>query len=69
MDSDRNPLARLRPAQRFQVMTALAIMWSTIFCAIAGIMIWYPAYVVAHLILLSIGTLVTTVVFKTAGKR
>ncbi len=69
MDPSRNPLAKLRPAQRFQIMATLAIMWSLIFCAMAGIMIWYPAYVAAHLVLLVIGTLVTTVVFRSAAKR
>ena len=69
MDPSRNPLAKLRPAQRFQIMATLAIMWSLIFCAMAGIMVWYPAYVAAHFVLLAIGTLVTTVVFKSAAKR
>ena len=69
MDPSRNPLAKLRPAQRFQIMATLAVMWSLIFCAMAGIMIWYPAYVAAHLVLLAIGTLVTTVVFRSAARR
>ena len=69
MDPSRNPLSKLRPAQRFQVMAVLAIMWSLIFCAMAGIMIWYPAYVAAHFALLAIGTLVTTVVFRSAAKQ
>ena len=69
MDPSRNPLAKLRPAQRFQIMATLAIMWSLIFCAMAGIMVWYPAYVAAHLVLLAIGTLVTAVVFKSAAKQ
>lgn len=68
MDPSRNPLAKLRPAQRFQIMATLAIMWSLIFCAMAGIMVWYPAYVAAHFVLLAIGTLVTAVVFKSAAK-
>ena len=68
MDSSRNPLARLRPAERFQIMATLAIMWSLIFCAMAGIMVWYPAYLAAHFVLLAIGTLVTAVVFKSAEK-
>lgn len=69
MDPSRNPLARLQPAQRFQIMATLAIMWSLIFCAMAGIMVWYPAYVAAHFVLLVIGTLTTAVLFKSAGKR
>jgi len=69
MDPTRNPLAKIPPAQRFQIMTMLAIMWSLIFCSMAGIMVWLPAYVVAHLILLAIGTFVTAMVFRSASKR
>ena len=68
MDPSKNPLAKLHPAQRFQIMATLAIMWSLIFCAMAGIMVWYPAYVAAHLVLLVIGTLVTAMVFKSSAK-
>ena len=50
-------------------MIMLAIMWSLIFCGMAGIMVWYPAYVAAHLVLLAIGTLVTAMVFRSASKR
>lgn len=69
MDPSRNPLAKLRPAQRFQIMATLAIMWSLIFCAMAGIMIWYPTYVAAHLVLLATGTFVTTVIFRSAARQ
>jgi hypothetical protein len=69
MNPSRNPLAKLPPAQRFQVMVMLSIMWSLIFCGMAGIMVWYPAYVAAHLVLLAIGALVTTLVFRSASKR
>ena len=68
MDPSRNPLAKLPPAQRFQIMATLAIMWSLIFCAMAGIMVWYPAYVAAHFVLLAIGTLVTAGVFKSTAR-
>ena len=69
MDPSQNPLAKLPPAQRFQIMAVLAIMWSLIFCSMAGILVWYPAYVAAHFVLLAIGTLVTTMVFRSAAKR
>jgi hypothetical protein len=69
MDPSRNPLAKIAPAQRFQIMTMLAIMWSVIFCSMAGIMVWFPAYVVAHLALLIIGTVLTAMVFRSASKR
>ena len=69
MDPSRNPLAKIAPAQRFQIMTMLAIMWSVIFCSMAGVMVWFPAYVVAHLALLIIGTVLTAMVFRSASKR
>lgn len=69
MDPNINPLAKLHPAQRFQIMIILSVMWSLIFCGMAGIMVWYPAYVAAHLVLVAIGTLVTTLVFRSASKR
>lgn len=69
MDPKINPLAKLPPAQRFQIMIMLSIMWSLIFCGMAGIMVWYPAYVAAHVVLLAIGTLVTALVFRSASKR
>ena len=69
MNPNINPLSKLPPAQRFQIMIMLAIMWSLIFCGMAGIMVWYPAYVAAHLVLLAIGTLVTAMVFRSASKR
>ena len=64
-----NPLAKLQPAHRFQVMIALSVMWSLIFCGMAGITVWYPAYVAAHVALLVIGTVVTTIVFRSASRR
>ena len=69
MDPKLNPLAKLQPAHRFQVMIALSVMWSLIFCGMAGIMVWYPAYVAAHVALLVIGTVVTTIVFRSASRR
>jgi len=69
MDPTRNPLAKIPPAQRFQIMLMLAIMWSLIFCSMAGIMVWLPAYVGAHVVLLLIGTFVTAMVFRSASKR
>ena len=69
MDPRINPLSKLPSAQRFQIMIMLSVMWSLIFCGMAGIMVWYPAYVTAHLVLLAIGTLVTALVFRSASKR
>lgn len=69
LDPKMNPLAKLHPAQRLQIMIMLSVMWSLIFCGMAGIMVWYPAYVAAHLVLLAIGTVVTALVFRSASKR
>jgi hypothetical protein len=64
-DSDRNPLKNLPPAQRFQMMTMLGLMWTAIFCAAAGAWIWFGEIVVAHL-LLALGALITGLEFRAA---
>lgn len=65
MDPSVNPLSNLRPAQRFQAMLFLSVMWTTIFCAGAGAWIWYGELMVLH-VLLSAGTLVTGFTFYRA---
>ena len=65
MDSNVNPLRNLLPAQRFQVMTLLSIMWTTIFCAGAGAWAWYGELIVFH-ILIAFGFLVTGLTFYRA---
>ena len=47
-DSDRNPLRNLPPAQRFQTMAILGLMWTAIFCAAAGAWLWFGEIVVTH---------------------
>ena len=66
MDSERNPLSSLAPAQRFQIMAALSVMWTTIFCAFAGAWLWYGELILGH-ILLAFGTLVTGYTFHKAS--
>jgi hypothetical protein len=66
MDSSVNPLRALPPVQRFQTMSYLALMWSTIFCAAAGVWMWYGAIVVAHL-LIAFGFAATGLVFHRAS--
>ena len=39
MDPSINPLRNAPPAQRFQLMLYLSIMWTTIFCAAALLML------------------------------
>jgi len=65
MDSDRNPLSNLPPAQRFQTMAGLGIMWTTIFCTFAGTWFWYGELILGH-VLLAFGTLVTGFTFQRA---
>lgn len=67
MDSDVNPLNQLPPAQRFQVMVYLSLMWTTIFCAGAGAWLWYGELVVLH-VLVAFGVLATGFTFRRAGR-
>ena len=67
MDSDVNPLRHLPIAQRFQVMTYLSVMWTTIFCAGFGAWAIYGELVVAH-VLVVLGTLVTVYTFDKARR-
>lgn len=65
MDSEENALSPLPPAQRFQVMIYLALMWTTIFCAAFGAWYWYGYLVVGH-VLVVLGLAVTGWVFHTS---
>jgi len=67
MDSNLNPLRALPPVQRFQIMLYLSIMWTTIFCAAAGVWMWYGPLVIVHL-LLALGFVITGVTFHTVGR-
>lgn len=67
MDPERNPLRHLMPAQRFQLMTLLSMMWTTIFCAAAGVWYLYGELVVVHL-LLALGVLITGITFRNARR-
>ena len=67
MDPKTNPLRAVPPVQRFQMMLYLSIMWTTIFCAAAGLWSWYGAIVVVHL-LVALGFLVTGLTFYAAGR-
>lgn len=66
MDSNVNPLRNLPPVQRFQVMTFLAVMWTTIFCAGAGAWLWYGELMVVH-VLMTLGILITGLTFRRAN--
>ena len=67
MDERINPLRALPTAQRFQAMLFLSVMWTTIFCAIAGVWFWYGALVIVHL-LLALGVLLTGLKFHRANQ-
>lgn len=68
MDSDRNPLSNLPPAQRFQIMVVLSAMWTTIFCTAAGAWFWYGELLFAH-VLVALGIAMTGATFHSATKR
>lgn len=67
MDSNVNPLRTLPPAQRFQTMVFLSIMWTTVFCAGAGAWYWYGQLIVLH-VLVAFGFLVTGLTFHRASR-
>jgi hypothetical protein len=67
MDSNRNPLRDLLPQQRFQVMVVLSLMWTTIFCTMAGAWLWYGELVAVH-VLFAMGVAFTGATFHSARK-
>jgi len=67
MNDERNPLRILPPAQRFQTMTYLAIMWTTIFCAAAGSWFWYGQLLTAHMLVV-LGAFITSAIFSTTER-
>lgn len=67
MDSESNPLKNLAPIRRFQAMVFLSVMWTTIFCAGAGVWYLYGELIVLHL-LLAFGVLATGVTFHAANQ-
>ena len=67
MSSESNPLRNLAPAQRFQVMIFLSVMWTTVCTASMTLWVWYGELMTAH-ILLALGTLITGSTFRLASK-
>ncbi len=67
MDANVNPLRYLRPAQRFQAMLFLSVMWTTIFSAAAGAWSIYGELMIGH-VLIALGFLVTGVTFHRANR-
>ena len=68
MDPDKNAFVRLPKTVRFQLMVVLSCLWSTIFCVSAGLLVWLPGYVLAHVVLLLIGIFGTGWAFSQAEK-
>ncbi len=68
MDSNRNPLRGLPPAQRFQTMIYLSVMWTTIFCTAFGGWYWYGELIVGH-VLVVLGIALTTITFSRAARQ
>jgi hypothetical protein len=68
MDPETNALMKLPKIVRFQLMVALSFFWSTIFCVMAGVIVWFPAYVILHVLLLLIGIFGTSWLFRKAKK-
>ncbi|MBK8906354.1 MAG: hypothetical protein IPM60_00105 [Rhodospirillales bacterium] len=64
MNPEKNPLSGLPKTYRFQVMTVLALMWTTVFCASAGLFMWFPEFVAAHFVLLLMGIFGTSYIFR-----
>ena len=67
MNPRRNPLSGLLPQQRYQIMVILSVMWSSIFCAVAGLWFFYGAFVLGHILLL-LGTVATGLTFRSAHR-
>ncbi|MDB3953568.1 hypothetical protein N9452_06765 [Alphaproteobacteria bacterium] len=63
MSEKENPLNALPSAQRFQLMLWLSLMWTSIFCGIAGAWLWYGELMIGHL-LFAMGFAVTGVTFS-----
>lgn len=67
MDPGKNPLLNLPPQRRFQVMTVLSIMWTTIFVTVAGLWFIWGYLVLGHM-LIAAGTLITAATFRSARR-
>ena len=67
MDPNVSPLRALPAAQQFQTMLYLSMMWTAIFCAVAGVWTWYGSIVLVHL-LVAFGFVVTGLTFHAADR-
>ena len=65
MDSETNSLRHLPPAQRFQIMAYLSVMWTTIFCLGTGAWLYYGHLIIGH-IAVAFGLVITGMTFYSA---
>ena len=68
MNPDLNPLRGLPKIVRFQLMSALALMWSIVFSVWSGMVAWAGPSMAAHAILL-VGVFFTADVFRRASRK
>ena len=68
MNPDLNPLRALRKIVRFQLMSALALMWSIVFSVWSGMVAWAGPSMAAHAVLL-VGVFFTADVFRRASRK
>ncbi|MBT8473130.1 MAG: hypothetical protein HKN14_14370 [Marinicaulis sp.] len=68
MDPNQNPLAELPKAQKFQLMSYLSLMWTTIFCVGFGFWAFYGQLVVLH-ILVALGAVYTGFTFRNSKRQ
>ena len=66
MNDDKNPLWRLPPAQRYQAMALLSVMWTTAFCVGIGSWAYYGEIMVFHIAVLT-GASMTALTFRQAA--
>ncbi len=68
MDENKNPLQELPKAQRFQIMTFLSVMWSSLFCLAIGSYAYWGELVVGH-VALAAGVVLTGLTFRPVNKQ
>jgi hypothetical protein len=65
MDPHKNPLGRLPKYVRFQLMTILSILWTTIFTVWSGYTYFFGPSVMIHM-LIALGVIFTAEIFRYA---
>jgi len=68
MDERKNPLQGLPKAQRFQIMTFLSVMWSSLFCLAIGSYAFWGELVVGH-VAVAAGVVLTGLTFRQVNKQ